>query len=304
MGAAGAAAAAEVERACKEACAIVSSLLTASSADTDIGLTDDIQAWHRSNISFGEAYCLLWQDDKEGTVSYRYSRDDIKARLCAAHIIDLLLAGRVKLYWASKTKFMKGEYLKLRLMVSSTNAVSVPATTGFLQHLNVLQEARLAKGKNPISLFKLLEGQLMWKPGSNMFNLEKETFAGLVDRGILTKEKQKQWVFFKATIYPTNDPTPEAMLVQDLRALMKREIPSTVHLELLIKLIAKTSKVFTEEEEACDEKLKSVRKSFKHEPAFTLLEKSYDGGSNNAESPFTPNEELSVRLLVNQAELA
>lgn len=303
-------AAAEIERAADEATKIVASLLTlgpdaieqlqaVSTSDHD-----GARAWHRSNLSLAEAYALLWQqDDKGGTVK---RSDDSNARLFAAHMIDLILAGRIQLFWSTKTRFLQvGAYKKLRIMVASTESVSVSATSTLLQHLKVLQENRRKKGKNPISLQNFIRDHI----GDSEFHrgigyeLEQQTFANLVERGILDKEKRKNFLFLERTIYPTSDPTPEAMLIQDLRAVMKREGPSTAHMELLLKLIARTTKLFSAKEEAADNnKLLKLRKLFKHDEFYSLLNDSVGGGSGTPQvSPFAAGQELSVRLLVDQA---
>ncbi|CAB9521465.1 expressed unknown protein [Seminavis robusta] len=308
MAAAGAAAAAEMERAAAEATKIVSSLLYLGDS-VDVNTDSSLRSWHRSNLSFGEAYALLWQqDDQGGRISHS---EDSNARLMAAHLIDLLFAGRVKLYWGFKTSLLKGQYGKLRLMISSTNGVEVAATTKLLQHLGGYQDERRASGKNPISLndFILLHiGDANFEKRKGIgYELEKETFGELISRGILTEEKKKSWVFFQKTVYPTSDPTPEAMLVQDLRAVLKGDMPSTPQLEILLKLISRTTKVFTAEEEAADKELQKRRKAFKHDDAFTLVEQErqpVEGrvtGYNT--SPFSATQELSVRLVVDQAEL-
>lgn len=302
-----AALAAEVDRAAKEATEIVATLVNTCTTGPALELHDDPRAWHRSECSLAEAYALLWlQDTKGGLVSKK--SDDSLARLYAAHLIDLILVGRVKLYWASKESMLNGKEEKLRLMVASTEAVSVASTTAFLQYMQVAQEDRLKKGKNPISVAKLIRDDLMWHTRDKKMDLQTETFTALVDRGILAKEKQKQYMFFKKTIYRTKNAAPKSVLVKDLRAVLKQETSSTTRLELLLKLIAKTTKVLTAEEEASDKDLRAVRKAFKDDAGFTLVKippatpQSSDNGQSK--SPFLPSDELSSRLLVNQAELA
>lgn len=126
--------------------------------------------------------------------------------------------------------------------------------------------------------------------------LEDLAFSDLVERGIISKEAKGR--LFPTTIYPTKDPKPREQLVQELRtAMMKQQEAMTAHLELLLKLIAKTTKLFTPEEEATDKSLLAVRKAFKHDTSYTLLGKAK---LSLSESPFLVEEtsELPVRWVI------
>lgn len=262
---------------------ILASMLTLGHLLT-VNPREDIRAWHRAHLSLGEAFALLWQQDDQGGVVER--NEHTGARFLAAHLVDLLLAGRIKLLWDAP----EGKKKQLSFMVVSTEPVSVEATTIFLQELYTQQEKRrvVKKKKYAKSIYKFLDEHCDDSSKEEIGGrLEKDTFAGLVERGILTKEKQKAWVFFLETIYPTGDPTPEALLVQDLRALLNQEIPSNSHLELLLKLIGKTTKVFTQNEEEANPMAKQMRQRFLQDGYYTLLGAAPIGNETKEESDAT-----------------
>ncbi|CAB9530573.1 expressed unknown protein [Seminavis robusta] len=203
---------------------------------------EDIRTWHRSHLSIGESFALLWQQEAQGgTVEPRSA--STSARFLAAHLADLLLAGRLKLLWDSP----EGQKKQLSFLVVSTEPVSVPATTALLQELYVRQENRRVNKKKRYtkSIQRFLE-QLA--TGTELATkLEKETFAGLVERKILAKEKQKKW------------------------NLLTKEIPPNAHLELVLKLIGRTTQVFTLVEEHDNPKLAQLREKFVQDPMATLM---------------------------------
>lgn len=112
-----------------------------------------------SDFSFAEAFALLWCPPN-GKVR---QNDDSKARLYAAHLMDLLLAGRIQLCSRNSSTNTGGSQTDaldetLFLLVASSKPVSTtsPSTSSLLHHMNAIQESRYKKGMNPIGLLEFI----------------------------------------------------------------------------------------------------------------------------------------------------